>query len=204
VALCDQVTEPDGAPWWSGARPSGGDSRAYVPMIPPERGASPRSRPGGEGGIALALLAARGTGSLEAGTVSENEAASLLATFGPSGDLLPRGRKPERLPGRIRERSPEFLSAFWRGVTSTPPREKSASPPVSPWRVSPPTGCSTGDAAAGCARVALDYWRRPTSVPPGTCGASAPPTRDSFSIGRHHRAETLISWRGTRSPSSPF
>lgn len=155
VALCDQVTEPDGRTLVERSVVRVVTPGTYVPEDPSGEGRLAALAPAGEGGIALALLAP-GTGSLEAGTVSENEAASLLATFAPQEILLPRGT-PERLPGRIREqiaRIPQRLLARSHFDPASGEERLAARFAVASLAAH---GVLPGDAAAGCARVALDY-----------------------------------------------
>jgi DNA mismatch repair protein MutS len=155
VALCDQVTEPDGRTLVERSVVRVVTPGTYVPEDPSGEGRLAALAPAGDGGIALALLAP-GTGSLEAGTVSENEAASLLATFVPQEILLPRGTL-ERLPGRIREqiaRVPQRLLARNHFDPAAGEERLAARFAVASLAAH---GVLPGDAAAGCARVVLDY-----------------------------------------------
>jgi DNA mismatch repair protein MutS len=155
VALCDQVTEPDGRTLVERSVVRVVTPGTYVPEDPSGEGRLAALAPAGDEGIALALLAP-GTGSLEVGTVSENEAASLLATFAPQEILLPKGAA-ERLPGRVREqiaRIPQRLLArnhFDPAVGEERLAARFAVASLAAYGVLP------GDAAVGCARVALDY-----------------------------------------------
>jgi DNA mismatch repair protein MutS len=105
VAICDQMTEPDGRTLVERSVVRVVTPGTYVPQDAEGEGKLAAVVSSGES-VSIALLTS-GTGRLEAGTLSRDEAVSLLSAFGPGELLVPKGQEeelkvliPEDLTGR--------------------------------------------------------------------------------------------------------
>ena len=155
VAICDQVTEPDGKNLVERKVIRVVTPGTYVPQDSPEEGRLAAAHFGAEN-ISIALLTS-GAGKLDAGTFAPDEAISHIMTFSPGEILVPRGQEsmfaevwPEGAGSRptvvSRERS-EFSASY--GAAWLCKR----------WNI--PTlysmGLEDGDPAAGTAAAVLRY-----------------------------------------------
>ncbi|MDR1472920.1 MAG: DNA mismatch repair protein MutS [Synergistaceae bacterium] len=93
VAMCDQLTEPDGRTLVERAVVRVVTRGTYVPQDAPGDGKLAAAVLNGDQ-ASIALLTA-GTGLLEAGTFSRGEAMSLLFSFSPDELLIPKGQEDE-------------------------------------------------------------------------------------------------------------
>ncbi|MDR1915603.1 MAG: DNA mismatch repair protein MutS [Synergistaceae bacterium] len=93
VAMCDQVTEPDGKTLVERRVVRVVTRGTYVPQDAPGDGKLAAAALSGEQ-ASIALLTV-GTGLLEAGTFSKDEAMSLLFSFSPDELLIPRGQEAD-------------------------------------------------------------------------------------------------------------
>jgi DNA mismatch repair protein MutS len=93
VAICDQMTEPDGKTLVERGVVRVVTPGTFVPQDAPGDGKLASVAPGSEA-VSIALLSS-GTGRLEAGTFPPDEAFSLVSTFSPGEILIPRGRETE-------------------------------------------------------------------------------------------------------------
>ena len=154
VAICEQIGDPQGG----GALVERRVVRLVTPgtYVPEEGGAEGRlaAVAGGRGVLSLALLVPA-VGTLEVGTLPEEEALALLAGFGPREILVPekapRGLDPivALLPlARILPRERHAFDSLGGG-RSLAIRWKIASVEAH--------GVSTADPAVGCAAAALEY-----------------------------------------------
>jgi DNA mismatch repair protein MutS len=93
VAVCDQMTEPDGRGLVERSVVRVVTPGTYVPQDASDEGRLAAVLPGGES-VSIAILTS-GTGKLEAGTFPPDEAVSLVLTFSPGEILIPKGRESE-------------------------------------------------------------------------------------------------------------
>ncbi|MDR3075834.1 MAG: DNA mismatch repair protein MutS, partial [Synergistaceae bacterium] len=156
VAVCDQITEPDGRTLVDRSVVRVVTPGTYVPQDAEGEGRMASVLPERDT-MSIAFLTS-GTGRLEAGTFPPGEAVSLVETFSPSEILIPKGREAE-------------YSALWRDVPvrgrrAVVSRERGEFSPsygagwlCKRWNV--PTlrsmGLEDGDPAVGAAAAALRY-----------------------------------------------
>ena len=98
VAVCDQITEPDGRTLVERGVVRVVTPGTYVPQDSEGMGRLAAVIPGET--VSMALLAS-GTGRLEAGTFPRDEALSLLSSFSPEEILVPKGRESEFRGGAV-------------------------------------------------------------------------------------------------------
>ncbi|MDR1133962.1 MAG: DNA mismatch repair protein MutS [Synergistaceae bacterium] len=91
VAICDQVTEPDGKNLVGRKVVRVVTPGTYVPQDAPEEGRLAAAQFGAEN-ISIAFLTS-GAGKLEAGTFAADEAVSHIMTFSPGEILVPHGQE---------------------------------------------------------------------------------------------------------------
>jgi DNA mismatch repair protein MutS len=93
VAVCDQMTEPDGKTLVERGVVRVVTPGTFVPQDAPGEGRLASVAPGSDT-VSIALLSS-GTGRLEAGTFPPDEAAALILTFSPGEILIPKGKETE-------------------------------------------------------------------------------------------------------------
>ena len=158
VAVCDQITEPDGKTLVERKV-----VRVVTPgtHVPPEEGSDGKLAailPNGETS-SLALLSV-GTGSLDVGTLGTTEAVAMLLSFAPGELLFPRGREDE-VSSLISE---WLLSARSRPILAARDRSEFSIPFASGWLCKKwgiaslrAMGLEDTDPATGAAAVVLRY-----------------------------------------------
>ncbi|MCL2683852.1 MAG: DNA mismatch repair protein MutS [Synergistaceae bacterium] len=156
VAVCDQVTEPDGRTLVERSVVRVVTPGTYVPQDAEGEGRLASVLPGRDN-VSIALLTS-GTGRLEAGTFSPDEAVSLVETFQPGEILIPKGCETD-------------FNVLWRDVPAkgkrvVVTRERGEFSTLhgagwfcKKWNI--PTvrvmGLEDGDSAVGAAAAALRY-----------------------------------------------
>jgi DNA mismatch repair protein MutS len=158
VAICDQVGESDGRNIVE---------RRVVRVVTPGTYVPEESGSGGDAGhlaailpvkdreklkFAVALLSAE-TGRLEAGTLSQNEAAAFLSAFAPGEVLCPAGLKTENLPPALRSLPllPQPNESFKTSVAAARLKAALSSPRLEGY------GIAEDDPCVGAAWAVLDY-----------------------------------------------
>jgi DNA mismatch repair protein MutS len=113
VAICDQMTEPDGKTLVERSVVRVVTPGTFVPQDAPGEGKLASVAPASEA-VPIALLSSA-TGKLEAGTFPPDEAAALIMTFSPGEILIPKGKEAE-------------FASFWKDgaarVSAVVPRER--------------------------------------------------------------------------------
>lgn len=158
VAVCDQVTEPDGKTLVERKVIRVVTPGTYVPQ---EEGSDGRlAAISADGGNASVALLEVGTGRLDAGTLKLSDAVTLLLSFSPGEVLFPRGREEEirallfeqisyaaRVPSLVPRDRGEFSASFASGWL------------CKKWGISSmkAMGLEDADPASGVAAVALRY-----------------------------------------------
>jgi DNA mismatch repair protein MutS len=155
VAICDQITEPNGRTLVERSVVRVVTPGTFVPQDAPGEGKLASVLPGSDT-VSIALLSS-GTGRLDAGTFRPDEASALVLTFSPSEILIPKGKEAE-------------FASLWKDsaaqVSSVIPRERGefsiehgADWLRGRWNI--PTlrvmGFEDADPASGAAAAALRY-----------------------------------------------
>jgi DNA mismatch repair protein MutS len=157
VAICDQITEPDGKTLVERSVVRVVTPGTYVPQDAEGEGRLAAVYSSGDS-VSIALLTS-GTGKFEAGTFPRDEAVSLILAFGPEEILMPKGQEGDFIPMLSGEAGP-------RGKFAPVSRERGEFSPsygadwlAKRWNISTlrAMGLEDADPAAGAAAAALRY-----------------------------------------------